>query len=474
MLGSAPSVENKSVTRPSVVYPARVDELKRHVEQAVRHLLDNKLPYAAAEFEAAVRLAPSDVTLRQRLGDVYLRMGMRTHAVREYQQIAGRYAAEGMLLRAITICKVILELEPAHQETLRALADLYALQHETMPIVARLPKSMSGALPAANEAVTEPELDLESLKIFREALSGVHPLPPAANEDPADDTTAEMPPVTDKALPKLPPSPLFSSLDSASFQAVVQKLDLHWMTAGETIVQEGEQGDSMFVVVQGVVNVMHGDRVIAVMAEGSFFGEMALCTDSPRLATVVAARDGLLFEIDRAKVREISGRHPQVGKAIDEFYRDRLLANLLRASPVFRPLSEGDKAKVTERFVRHSLPPQTVMLEQGKPGAGFCVLLRGKCDVFHTDRTGENVPLPQLKEGDIFGEISLLLDGPCSATVRTASFCEVLELPRDDFQALVLPNPEVRDLVQRVVRERIERSADLLSRENRVLPSYTV
>jgi CRP-like cAMP-binding protein len=114
------------------------------------------------------------------------------------------------------------------------------------------------------------------------------------------------------------------------------------------------------------------------------------------------------------------------------------------------------------------------MLQQGKPGAGFCVLLRGKCDVFHTDRTGENVPLPQLHEGDIFGEISLLLDGPCSATVRTASFCEVLELPRDDFQALVMPNPEVRDLVQRVVRERIERSADLLTRENRVLPSYTV
>jgi CRP-like cAMP-binding protein len=449
----------------------KMDDLQRHVRQAVQHLEMGKLAYAAAEFEQAVRLAPGDVTLRQRLGDLYLRLGMRTHAIRELQHVSGRFAADGHLLRAITMCKAILGIDPDHQETLRALADLYALQHETLPIVPRLPKSMSGAL--AHDAPTDPELDLDSLKIFREALAGV-PLPPQAGDEPADDTTAELPPVTEVDLTKLPPSPLFSALDNAAFQAVVQKLDLRWMKAGETLVQEGAQGDSMFVVVQGVVNVMHGDRLIAVMAEGSFFGEMALCTDSPRLATVVAARDGLLFEIHRAGVAEISAQHPAVASVIDAFYRDRLLANLLRASPVFRPLSDEEKSQVGGKFIRHSLPPQTVLLEQGKHGAGFCVLLRGKCDVFHTGGGGEELALPPLREGDIFGEISLLLDGPCTANVRTASFCEVLELPRADFRALVLPNPAVRELVQRIAGERITRSADLLARENRILPDYIV
>jgi CRP-like cAMP-binding protein len=223
-----------------------------------------------------------------------------------------------------------------------------------------------------------------------------------------------------------------------------------------------------------VVNVMHGDRLIAVMAEGSFFGEMALCTDSPRLATVLAARDGLLLEIHRAGVAEISAQHPAVARVIDAFYRDRLLANLLRASPVFRPLNDEEKSQVGTRFIRHSLPPQTLLLEQGKPGAGFCVLLRGKCDVFHACSSGEELPLPPLREGDIFGEISLLLDRPCTATVRTASFCEVLELPRDAFQSLVMPNPEVRRLVRQIADERITRSADLLDRDSGILPDYIV
>ena len=444
------------------------------MEQAVNLLHEGKLAFAAAEFEQAVRIAPAALGLRQRLADVYLRMGQRSLAVRELAHVVGRYAADGQLLRAIAFARCILEIDPEHQQALRALADLYALQHETLPVVPRLPRGMSGAL---SDAPADPQMDLEQLKVFREALARVPQKPPPPRppaRDPTDEDTNEVPALADRVLPKLPRSPLFSSLDKDAFQAVVQRVELRWVTAGETLVTEGEHGDSMFVVVQGVVNVLHGERLIAVMAEGSFFGEMALCTDSPRLATVVAAKDGLLFEIDREALGAISREHPQVSAAVEQFYRDRLLANLMRASPVFRPLPEAERARVGGRFKRHSLPPQTVLLEQGQSGAGFCLLLRGKCDVFHTDRDGGVLPLPQLREGDIFGEISVLLDGPCTASVRTATFCEVLELSRDDFHELVLPNPGVRELVQKVVRERIERTADLLSRENRILPAYTV
>src|SRR5258707_8597140 len=98
------------------------ERVRKHTEKAAELLHLGKLPHAAAEFEHAVRLAPGDVTLRQRLGDVYLRLGLRTHALREFQHVAGRYAADGQLLRAIAICKVILEINPEHQETLHILA----------------------------------------------------------------------------------------------------------------------------------------------------------------------------------------------------------------------------------------------------------------------------------------------------------------------------------------------------------------
>jgi CRP-like cAMP-binding protein len=440
-----------------------LDEVREHVDRATEHLQRGGLADAAAAFEEAVRLAPGDVTLRQRLADTYLRMGHRAHALAEFQHIAGRYAAEGELLKAIAVCLFIGEIEPGRQQTLQAITDLYALQLAGTP-TATLPANMSGAV-AAQEPASN--LDLQSLELLRPGAV----LPPPAAQEPVPPPP---PGATEIDLGPLPPSPLFSALDKDAFAALVQSLDLRWMSAGETLVEEGRHGESMFVVVQGVVNVLHGDKVIAVMAEGSFFGEMALVTDSPRLATVVAARNGLLFEIHRSRVAEIVAKHASVGKVIDAFYSDRLLANVLRASPVFRPLSAYEKASISQRFVRQSLPPQSVLLEQGKPGRGFCVLLRGKCDVFHETAQGGELPVRQMREGDIFGEISLLLDGPCTATVRTATSCEVLELPREDFRTFVLPNPQVRGMIHKIANERLARTADLLEREPRILPDYIV
>ena len=443
-------------------------QARAHTDKAVALLKAGKLPHAAAEFEHASRLAPTDVTLRQRLGDVYLRLGLRTHAVHEFQQVAGRYAADGELLKAIAICKVILEIDPEHEETLHTLADLYAAQHERPPLAQKLPASMSGAVSGEKDLAP---LDMESLAIFRDALEV---LEEPAGEDEEEATAVQAPGTASIDLAKLPRSPLFSALDKAAFEALVKKLELRWVAAGETLVTEGEPGDSMFVVVQGVVNVKHGESVLAVMADGAFFGEMALLTDSPRLASVVAARDGLLFEIHRSQLEELAAAHPGIGKVVATFYQDRLLANVLRASPVFRPLSDAERTTVGTRFVRHSLPPQTVLLEQGKPGAGFCVLLRGKCEVFHTGGRGDELKLSQLKEGDVFGEISLLLESPCTATVRTLSFCEILELPRDDFRSLVLPNPEIKAMVQKLMAERLDHTAEVLERAGAILPDYVV
>jgi CRP-like cAMP-binding protein len=433
-----------------------LDEVRDHVDRALQELQLGKLPDAAGAMEAAVRLEPGDVTLRQWLADLYLRTGRRGRALGEYRHLAGRYAAEGELLKAIAVCKLIGAIEPRRDQTLQAITGLYALQREGAP-TATLPASMSGALAAREPAA---DLDLEALELFRKRQ-----LPLAAEEEPLAEARAAG---VEIDVGPLPQSPLFSALDKDAFAALVQAVELRWMKAGEAIVEEGARGESMFVVVQGVVDVLHGGKVVAVMDEGSFFGEMALVTDSPRLATVVAARNGLLFELHRSRLAEIVAAHPAVGKVIDAFYRERLLSNVLRASPVFRPFSDREKTAIGEQFVRHTLESETVVLREGEPGRGFFVILRGKCDVFHETAKGD-VPVRQMREGDVFGEISLLLEGPCTATVRTAGSCELLELPREAFRELVLANRQVRAMIEKIANERLARTADLLDREPRVL-----
>ena len=450
------------------------EQVREHTERAVAALGRGALMEAADEFNKAIYLNPRDVVLRQRMGDLLARMGRTQPAVRQFQHVAGHYAAEGQLLKAIAICRVILEMDPAHQETQATIAELYALQHESVPMIPKLPASMAGAIKGPAVPSTDTSLD----QLQRSA-----PLDPAITERfyVGDEAPTELE-VAEPVLlniANIGRAPLFSNLDREAFLAVLQRLDLRWVKAGEVIVEEGDAADTMYVVVQGLMNVVRGPaaaagKPIAVLGEGTFFGEMALVARSPRLATVIAGKDGLLFAINHAALEELAKAHPSIKRVVEEFFRERLLANLLAISPLFRAFGPDQKKQLTAKFKLHSIPSGEPILEQGKPGRGLFVLLRGACEVFHTTETGEQLSYPSMKEGDVFGEISLLFDSPCTASVRAETRSEVLELSKPDFNALVLPHPSVKSIVDRIARERLGRTADLLLATDEVQHSWLV
>lgn len=82
--------------------------------------------------------------------------------------------------------------------------------------------------------------------------------------------------------------------------------------SGEAIVRQGEDGQSMFVVVSGVVSVViepSRDEVARIQA-GGYFGEMSLLTGEPRSATVLAVGDVVVVEIGADLFRRMGAVHP--------------------------------------------------------------------------------------------------------------------------------------------------------------------
>jgi len=61
--------------------------------------------------------------------------------------------------------------------------------------------------------------------------------------------------------------------------------------AGETIFHEGDQGNELYVVQSGSVQISIGGRTIETLSEHGIFGEIALIEDTPRNATAVAVTD---------------------------------------------------------------------------------------------------------------------------------------------------------------------------------------
>ena len=95
-------------------------------------------------------------------------------------------------------------------------------------------------------------------------------------------------------------------------------------TAGQTIITPGTKGETMFIVLDGEVEISVGDQELEIGGAGTIIGEMALIDDDPRSATVVAKTDCRLVEIDRRRFEFMVSETPFFALAVMRVMADRL------------------------------------------------------------------------------------------------------------------------------------------------------
>jgi MFS family permease len=99
---------------------------------------------------------------------------------------------------------------------------------------------------------------------------------------------------------------------------------------GETVIEQGQVGESFYVIVAGEVEVMANGRLLRVLSNGDSFGEIALLRDVPRTTTVRARTPVALYELDRRHfVPTVSGYSESAAEA-DTVVETRLAASAAR------------------------------------------------------------------------------------------------------------------------------------------------
>jgi CRP-like cAMP-binding protein/tetratricopeptide (TPR) repeat protein len=248
--------------------------------------------------------------------------------------------------------------------------------------------------------------------------------------------------------------PLFDDLPRDAFVELVNRLTYRRYLAGELILQEGEPGRSFYVIVDGKVRIFKkmpdgAELELATLGEGAFFGEMALLSGAPRTANVSAEVDTELLEVSDSVLRRLARTHPHVVKSLKSFYRQRLLSNVMAISPLFKDFGPAERRQIVEKFRLRQAAPGEIVIKEGAQSDGLYVVLHGTVNV-----AAQEVPLARLKEGDIFGEMSLLTRQPATATVTAPGNVILLRLPRDQFQELVVTHPQILALVSELSDQR--------------------
>lgn len=304
-------------------------------------------------------------------------------------------------------------------------------------------------------------------------------------------------------------SPLFSDLAREELLEVIRGLHYQTVEPGGIIVSEGAPGDSLYVLASGEARVFvqgfdRRDREISRLGSGDFFGEISLLTGAPRTATVVAATECDLLELDRSAVAAISERHPEVRQTIRRFCVERSESIVERNARIadeverFEPApleEEGPTAtegtlgpmrlSATERetlapfcAVRSFVAGETIF-QRGEPGDRLYILEEGDLELRF-----EHARLPKLlAAGDLFGELALVTPRQRrTATAVGLGAGKLIEVDRAAWDRLRVERPALllgilertcsylvdseerltRDLLRR--NNELERSLDYLQR----------
>lgn len=129
------------------------------------------------------------------------------------------------------------------------------------------------------------------------------------------------------ASPSLESVPLFSGVPRDELVSLLTAVEPVRAAAGIAVVEEGQPGDSLYLVVVGTLSVAtegEGESVeVGRLGPGDFFGEVALLTGKPRTATVTAVTEAELLRLGRDTVEELRRRHPEIEASLREFHRRR-------------------------------------------------------------------------------------------------------------------------------------------------------
>lgn len=122
----------------------------------------------------------------------------------------------------------------------------------------------------------------------------------------------------------LPTVPLLAGLDGRIYRQLALIGKARTYAAGSAIVEEGETGVALYVVLRGKVRVERSGAHVSELGPNDFFGELALIEDKPRSASVIAVDDVECLLFPAWEFRALLDEDPQIALPIVRALIERL------------------------------------------------------------------------------------------------------------------------------------------------------
>ncbi|CDI73672.1 CAMP-dependent protein kinase regulatory subunit, putative [Eimeria praecox] len=252
--------------------------------------------------------------------------------------------------------------------------------------------------------------------------------------------------------------PVLKNLPRERRQELCKRMFLEIYLPNQAIVLQGEAPDKFYVVESGTVSIeiyvgCGKMQKIGEMSSGSFFGEMSIIKNEPRIASIIAltpvyalkAQDfeellGDLHDafLDHAKqmysqktVKSITGEDKHTQLSEEELPQ---VVHLLSGVHVIKLLSLEQLRELARAFQVVEIREREVIMHEGEPADKFCIVLEGMVSIQKSPGPGKpRKEVAVVKAGEYLGEIGFLNNQPRTASCVAKTKVKLLCLGRAEF-----------------------------------------
>ncbi len=255
---------------------------------------------------------------------------------------------------------------------------------------------------------------------------------------------------------------LFSLLDDPTIHELINSIQIVTCSLGETIIQEGEQGDCAYLIYSGRVRIVketeEGRTTLGTLGAGDLFGEVAILRNVVRTATVRVSEDATLFRIDQADFRRLLAENPALADSLESLNQQRELMDFLRLETVFSVVPPRSLVPMLSLFQEASFAEGEKIIESGTIPNRLYLLREGEVRL-----SSETSVQGFLQSGSTLAENELLHHQEASAdyVATCPTHCHYLNL--EQVHQLLRDVPDLRD---RLLKQEVSNSAEPVGLQN--------
>ncbi|MDY6970673.1 MAG: cyclic nucleotide-binding domain-containing protein, partial [Spirochaetota bacterium] len=258
----------------------------------------------------------------------------------------------------------------------------------------------------------------------------------------------------------------FSDVNESFLDEIADQVEICEFIKDDIICRHGQFNDRFYILLSGRVKVIipteeNPRYELSILEKGDFFGEEIIFSSDPRISSILAIVDVMTFAMPGEVLKRLVSVSQFIRILMDQRYIERKLKRDLRSSPLFTPLSDSLFDEVLAKVELITIPQKSIIFNEGDVGDAFYLIREGEATVYREIENEKKI-ISILKEGQFFGEISLLSDEARNASVEVSCKSELVRIKRDDFLEIAQKDHNLMDELQDVVKERRRRRDDLL------------